>query len=165
MHDEKITRVWLAENEYIFYATRVWLSHNDRARAPCQKFVRLDLLWCVFHVNYEQVTTWFRVQFGNNKHLKNLLVYINTKLHQTKLLPIQEKQTKKQKQWARYYVTKQTEKKENTGWDTNVTNRKERKQCARYKRNKQTEKKENNARDTNVTNKQKRKKTMREIQT
>ena len=55
------------------------------------------------------------MQFGINKHLKNLLVLINTKLHQTKLLPIQEKQTKKQKQWARYYVTKQTEKKENNG--------------------------------------------------
>ena len=57
------------------------------------------------------------MQFGINKHLKNLLVLINTKLHQTKLLPIQEKQTKKQKQWARYYVTKQT---------------KERKQWVRY---------------------------------
>ena len=63
------------------------------------------------------------MQFGNNKHLKNLLVYISTKLHQTKLLPIQEKQTKKQKQWARYYVTKQTEKKENSARDTNVTNK------------------------------------------
>ena len=63
------------------------------------------------------------MQFGINKHLKNLLVLINTKLHQTKLLPIQEKQTKKQKQWARYYVTKQTEKKENGARDTNVTNK------------------------------------------
>ena len=63
------------------------------------------------------------MQFGINKHLKNVLVLINTKLHQTKLLPIQEKQTKKQKHWARYYVTKQTEKKENGARDTNVTNK------------------------------------------
>ena len=51
------------------------------------------------------------------------------------------------------YTNKQTEKKENSMRDTNVTN------------NKQAEKKENSARDTKVTNKQKRKKTMREILT
>ena len=58
------------------------------------------------------------MQFGINKHLKNLLVLINTKLHQTKLLPIQEKQTKKTETVGEIL--------------RNKTNRKERKQWVRY---------------------------------
>ena len=69
---------------------------NHKQRAHCQNFVSLDCLWCSFHINPSQVTTWFLAQFGVKKRLKFfqrlracaillsskiLFVLINTKLN------------------------------------------------------------------------------------
>ena len=62
---KKNLRIWLAENKCIFHVTQVQIT----SRAGCQNFACVDFLWCVFHVNYEKVTSWFLMQFGVNKYL------------------------------------------------------------------------------------------------